>query len=210
MAFHEIRFPANISFGSTGGPERLTEVVTLANGFEERNTPWEHSRRHYDAGFGLRSLDDVDSLLAFFEARRGRLHAFRWKDWSDYKSGGSNATLTEIDQLIGVGDGVTTAFQLKKAYVSGAQSYVRPIVKPVAGTVIVAIATDPKVEGQEFSVDAATGIVTFITPPDVGVLITAGFEFDVPARFDTDAIKTSVASFRVGDIPSVPIVEVRQ
>jgi uncharacterized protein (TIGR02217 family) len=210
MAFHEIRFPANISFGSTGGPERLTEVVTLANGFEERNTPWEHSRRHYDAGFGLRSLDDVDSLLAFFEARRGRLHAFRWKDWSDYKSGGANAALTEIDQLIGVGDGVTTAFQIKKTYVSGVESYVRPIVKPVAGTVIVAIATDPKVEGQEFSVDAVTGIITFVTPPDIGVLITAGYEFDVPARFDTDAIKTSIASFRAGDIPSVPIVEVRQ
>jgi uncharacterized protein (TIGR02217 family) len=210
MAFHEIRFPANISFGSQGGPERLTEVVTLANGFEERNTPWEHSRRHYDAGFGLRSLDDVDSLLAFFEARRGRLHAFRWKDWSDYKSGGSNAVLTDIDQLIGVGDGVTTAFQIKKTYVSGAESYVRPIVKPVAGTVIVAIATDPKVEGQEFTVDVTTGIVTFVTPPDIGVLITAGYEFDVPSRFDTDAIKTSVASFRAGDIPSVPIVEVRQ
>jgi uncharacterized protein (TIGR02217 family) len=188
----------------------LTEVVTLANGFEERNTPWEHSRRHYDAGFGLRSLEDVDSLLAFFEARRGRLHAFRWKDWSDYKSCGANATLTPIDQLIGVGDGTTTAFQIKKTYLSGAQSYVRPIVKPVAGTVIVAIASDPKVEGQEFSVDATTGLVTFVTPPDIGVLITAGYEFDVPARFDTDAIKTSVASFRAGDIPSVPIVEVRQ
>lgn len=209
MAFHEIRFPANISFGSQGGPERLTEVVTLANGFEERNTPWEHSRRHYDAGFGLRSLEDVDSLLAFFEARRGRLHAFRWKDWSDYKSGGSNAALTVIDQLIGVGDGTTVAFQIKKTYHSGTASYVRPIKKPVAGTVIVAIANDPKVEGQEFSVDASTGIVTFVTPPDIGVLITAGYEFDVPARFDTDAIKTSVASFRAGDIPSVPIVEVR-
>ena len=112
--------------------------------------------------------------------------------------------------MIGLGDGARAVFGLSKTYRSGAQTYVRPIVKPVAGTVIVAIATDPKVEGQEFSVDATTGIVTFVTPPDVGVLITAGFEFDVPARFDTDAIKTSVASFRVGDIPSVPIVEVRQ
>lgn len=209
MAFHEIRFPASVSFGSQGGPERLTEIVTLANGFEERNTPWEHSRRRYDAGFGLRSLEDVDLLLAFFEARRARLHAFRWKDWSDYKSCGANQTPSEIDQQIGVGDGVSTAFQLKKTYLSGVATYVRPIAKPVAGTVIVAIANDPKVEGLEFSLNAATGIVTFTSPPDIGALITAGFEFDVPVRFDADVIKTSVASFRAGDVPNVPIVEVR-
>ena len=52
MAFHEARFPTNQSFGSVGGPERRTEIVTLANGFEERNTPWAHSRRRYDAGSG--------------------------------------------------------------------------------------------------------------------------------------------------------------
>jgi uncharacterized protein (TIGR02217 family) len=209
MAFHEIRFPANVSFGSQGGPERLTEIVTLANGFEERNTPWEHSRRRYDAGFGLRSLEDVDALLAFFEARRARLHAFRWKDWSDFKSCGANQAIAATDQLIGVGDGVTTAFALKKTYLSGTASYIRPIAKPVAGTVIVAIANDPKVEGLEFSVDAATGIVSFTTPPDIGALITAGYEFDVPVRFDADVIQTSVASFRAGDVPNVPIVEVR-
>ena len=209
MAFHEIRFPANVSFGSQGGPERLTEIVTLANGFEERNTPWEHSRRRYDAGFGLRSLEDVDALLAFFEARRARLHAFRWKDWSDFKSCGANQAIAATDQLIGVGDGVTTAFALKKTYLSGTASYIRPIAKPVAGTVIVAIANDPKVEGLEFSVDATTGIVSFTTPPDIGALITAGYEFDVPVRFDADVIQTSVASFGAGDVPNVPIVEVR-
>ena len=81
MGFHEIRFPANLSFGSMGGPERRTEVVTLANGFEERNTPWSHSRRRYDAGLGMRSLDDVELMIAFFEARQGQLFGFRWKDW---------------------------------------------------------------------------------------------------------------------------------
>ena len=86
MGFHEVRFPATLSFGSVGGPERRTEIVTLANGFEERNTPWAHSRRRYDAGLGLRSLDDVEALIAFFEARRGQLYGFRWKDWADYKS----------------------------------------------------------------------------------------------------------------------------
>jgi uncharacterized protein (TIGR02217 family) len=209
MAFHEIRFPTNLSFGSVGGPERRTEVVTLANGFEERNTPWAHSRRRYDAGVGLRSLDDVETLIAFFEARTGQLHGFRWKDWSDFKSCAASRVPGPEDQLIGTGDGVATVFRLQKSYSSGLQSYVRPILKPVSGTVLVAVAEDPKVESLEFTVDVATGEVTFVVPPDLGTRITAGFEFDVPVRFDADSIQTSVASFQAGDVPTVPIVEIR-
>ena len=209
MAFHEIRFPANLSFGSVGGPERRTEIVTLTNGFEERNTPWAHSRRRYDAGVGLRSLDDVETLIAFFEARSGQLHAFRWKDWSDYKSGMPSRPVAPEDQTIGTGDGVTTVFQLQKTYVSGLQSYVRPILKPVAGSVVVAVAGDPKAEALEFTVNLETGQVSFMLPPDLGTRVSAGFEFDVPVRFDTDGIQTSVASFQAGDVPSVPIVEIR-
>lgn len=209
MAFHEIRFPANLSFGSVGGPERRTEIVTLANGFEERNTPWAHSRRRYDAGVGLRSLNDVETLIAFFEARAGQLHGFRWKDWSDFKSCAPLATPASDDQLIGTGDGSTKVFQLQKTYLSGLQSYTRPIRKPVAGTVVVAVADDPKAEALEFSVNPETGEVTFMLAPDLGTRVTAGFEFDVPVRFDTDTIQTSVASFQAGDVPSVPVVEVR-
>lgn len=209
MAFHEIRFPTNLSFGSVGGPERLTEIVTLANGFEERNTPWAHSRRRYDAGVGLRSLNDIETLIAFFEARAGQLHGFRWKDWSDYKSCLPSSSPDPEDQMIGTGDGVTTIFQLQKTYISGLQDYTRPIRKPVLGTVVVAVAGDPKIEGIEFDVSPETGEVTFTLAPDLGTRVTAGFEFDVPVRFDTDAIQTSVASFQAGDVPSVPVVEVR-
>lgn len=209
MAFHEVRFPTNLSFGSVGGPERRTEIVTLANGFEERNTPWAHSRRRYDAGVGLRALDDVEALIAFFEARRGQLHGFRWKDWSDFKSCLPSGTVGHEDQRIGTGDGVTTAFQLTKTYQSGLQSYARPIAKPVLGTVRVAVAGDPKVDTLEFTVNVNTGVVTFAVPPDLGVAVTAGFEFDVPVRFDVDRIALSFASFQAGDVPTVPVVEVR-
>jgi uncharacterized protein (TIGR02217 family) len=209
MAFHEIRFPANLSFGSVGGPERRTEIVTLANGFEERNTPWAHSRRRYDAGVGLRSLDDVETLIAFFEARTGQLHGFRWKDWSDFKSCAPSATVAAGDQLLGLGDGVATVFPLQKTYVSGLQSYARPIRKPVSGSVRVAVANDPKVEGLEYVVNVETGEVSFVLPPALGARVTAGFEFDVPVRFDTDVIQTSVASFQAGDVPNVPVVEIR-
>jgi uncharacterized protein (TIGR02217 family) len=209
MQFHEIRFPASLSFGSVGGPERRTEVVTLANGFEERNAPWAHSRRRYDAGVGLRSLDDVEALIAFFEARRGELVGFRWKDWSDYKSCLPSATVDFQDQLIGTGDGQSGTFQLVKVYRSGTQSYERPVTKPVLGTVRAGVQGDELVETLHYEVDYATGLVTFADPPDLGVRVTAGFEFDVPVRFDTDRIQTSVASFRAGEVPTVPIVEVR-
>ncbi|TQS72648.1 TIGR02217 family protein [Rhodobacteraceae bacterium] len=209
MAFHEIRFPSNLSFGSVGGPERRTEIVTLANGFEERNSPWAHSRRHYDAGVGLRSLDDVERLLAFFEARGGELHAFRWKDWADYRSAPASEAITYEDQSIGTGDGLRRDFQLAKTYRSGENSYQRPILKPVAGTVRVGVQGSYQAESVDWAVDLATGVVTFDTPPAPGAPITAGFEFDVPVRFATDRIEVSVRSFQAGDMPQVPVVEVR-
>ena len=209
MAFHDIRFPTALSFGASGGPERRTEIVTLANGFEERNTPWSQSRRRYDAGTGLRSLDDVEALIAFFEARMGQLNGFRWKDWTDHKSCTPSRTVGPEDQVLGLGDAATKAFQTVKTYRSGAQASVRTIAKIVPGTFRLAIAGDPKVEGVDFTLDATTGLVTFPTPPGVGALITAGYEFDVPVRFDTDRLQASVATFRAGEVPSVPVVELR-
>ena len=209
MGFHNVRFPANLSFGSVGGPERRTEVVTLANGFEERNTPWAHSRRRYDAGVSMRSLDDIETLIAFFEARQGQLYAFRWKDWSDYKSCKASADPAFTDQIIGVGDGVQTVFPLKKTYRSGTEIYEREIVKPVSGTITIGIQGTQKTETIDYTVDVNTGLVSFTAPPDEGVEVTAGYEFDVPVRFDTEIIQTSVANFQAGDVPSVPIIEVR-
>lgn len=209
MSFHEVRFPANLSFGSVGGPERRTEIVTLANGFEERNTPWQHARRRYDAGVAMSSLDDVEQLIAFFEARRGQLYGFRWKDWSDFKSGRPSAEVDSADQVIGYGDGSTTQFQLRKTYESGGEAYVRPIAKPVIGTVHVALDGVELFATVDFAVDSASGLVTLSAAPPMGAILTAGFEFDVPVRFDTDRIQTSVESFRAGEVPSVPVVELR-
>ena len=209
MNFHEVRFPANLSFGSVGGPERRTEIVTLANGHEERNSPWAHARRRYDAGIGMRSLDDIETLVAFFETRQGQLYGFRWKDWSDFKSCVPSADVAFEDQVIGTGDGAQTEFQLVKLYQSGPSQYLRPIAKPVLGTVAVGVARTQLVESVHFEVDYSTGMVTFYSPPGAGAEVTAGFEFDVPVRFDTDAIRTSVASFQAGDVPDVPVVEVR-
>jgi uncharacterized protein (TIGR02217 family) len=207
MNFHEVRFPAALSFGSSGGPERRTEIIALASGHEERNTPWAHGRRRYDAGLGLRSLDDVHAVLGFFEARMGRLYGFRWKDWTDHKSCAPSARPAPTDCAIGTGDGARTAFALTRAYVSGPARYERPITKPVVGTVRVAV--DGVEAAGDYAVDHAAGIVTFTAPPAAGATVTAGFEFDVPVRFDADRIDVNLAAFEAGAIPSIPVVEVR-
>ena len=201
-AFHETRLPARLAFGSTGGVERRTEVVTLASGFERRSSPWAGGRRRYLIGAGVRSLDDAAVLVAFFEARRGRLHGFRFKDFADFKSCAPSATTAATDQAIGTGDGAETAFQLVKAY----GDLARTIVKPVAGTVKVAVAG---VVTTAFTVDTATGIVTFDAAPAAAAAVTAGFEFDTPVRFDADRIDVTLEGFDAGRVVAVPLVEVR-
>ena len=208
MAFDNVRFPTAISRGSTGSAERRTDVVTTASGREERNARWANSKRKYNAGFGVKSLDDIQAVVAFFEERRGKLYAFRWKDFADFKSCAASAAVAATDQVIGTGDGVTAAFQLVKKYGTGTRNYVRAINAPVSGTVRVAV---NGVVTTLFAVNVLTGMMTFNAGsiPVIGAVVTAGFEFDVPVRFDTDAITINLAHFAGGDIPNIPLVEVR-
>ncbi|MBE2276491.1 MAG: DUF2460 domain-containing protein [Rhodobacteraceae bacterium] len=208
MAFREIRFPDSISRGAKGGPERRTRIVELASGDEERNASWANSRRRYDVSYGVRRADDLAAVVAFFEARSGRLHAFRFKDWSDYKSCLPSAMPAPTDQIIGTGNGSTTTFALTKTYASGAQSWARAIIKPVAGTVTVSL--NGVAQGSGWSVNTTTGIVTFVAPPATGAVIRAGFEFDLPVRFDTDELPVTLDIERTGSIPSIPLIEVRR
>ena len=201
MSFHEVRLPARLAFGSTGGVERRTEIVTLASGFERRSTPWAMGRRRYLIGANLRSLDDMAELTAFFEARRGRLFGFRFRDFADFKSCGPGGAPGATDQALGVGDGTRTVFQLVKIY----GEVLRPITKPVEGSVVVAV--DGDVVAAE--VDAATGAVTLGAPPGVGAVVTAGFLFDTPVRFDADRIEVTLESFGAGRMAAVPLIEVR-
>ena len=211
MAFHETRFPTNLSKGAVGGPERRTDVVTLASGFEERNSRWADSRRSYNAGYGVRSVDDLHAVLAFFEERRGRLHGFRWRDHADFRSCPSSRMPAATDQTIGTGDGATTVFQLTKVYGGGFAPYRRAIKKPVQGTLLVKVAGVAQLEGGVFSTDYATGLISFLAGhiPAASAAITAGYEFDVPVRFDTDRIEVNLQNFAAGSIPHIPVLEVR-
>jgi uncharacterized protein (TIGR02217 family) len=207
MAFHAITFPLDVALGARGGPERATEIVTLSSGREERNSRWAHSRRRYNAGYGVKSRADMQSVLAFFEERRGRFHSFLWRDALDHSSNGTEMPLP-TDQELGTGDGVVTAFQLRKKYGANFDPYWRVIGKPVAGSVRVAVGGSEMMSG--FTVDTATGILSFAAAPAEGAVITAGFLFDVPVRFDIDRLDIELTSFDAADAPSIPLIEVRE
>ena len=202
--FHEARLPARLAFGCTGGIERRTEVVTLASGFERRTSPWAMGRRRYLIATAARPLDEAAELVAFFEARGGRLAGFRFRDPMDFKSCAPSAQPAATDQAIGTGDGARTVFQLTKAYGTA----VRAIAKPVAGTVKVAVA-GVALAGGAFGVDATTGLVTLATAPAAGAAVTAGFEFDTPVRFDLDRLDVTLEGFSAGRVSACALVEVR-
>jgi len=207
MAFHEVRFPDNISRGARGGPERRTQIVELASGDEERNASWANSRRRYDVAYGIRRADDLAEVVAFFEARNGRLYGFRFKDWADYKTALPSRAVSDEDQVIGTGTGAATTFQLVKTYTSGVGSWTRAITKPVAGSVRIALDAVEQFAG--WSVDTTTGVVNFTAAPGVGVVISAGFAFDVPVRFDSDTLDVTLELERLGSITSIPLIEIR-
>lgn len=208
--FDDVRFPLALSFGATGGPERAIEIVRLAGGNEVRNARHALSRRRYDVGTGLRSLADVQALIAFFEARQGALRGFRFRDPFDFSSAPAGAppgappgapAETAGDQALGHGDGVRRAFALVKAY----GAYLRPVTRPVQGSVRLAIDGHAS---DAFTLDPSTGLVLLHAAPAQGARVTAGFRFDVPVRFATDHLSVSLSGFAAGRVAQVPLIEI--
>jgi uncharacterized protein (TIGR02217 family) len=198
MTFHNVRLDPDYERGARGGPRFKTTITVLSSGHEQRNGDWQQSRGEWNIGYGIRKQEDYQALLEFFLARNGRLFGFRFKDWLDYIA---------VDENLGTGDGTITQFQLRKQYEPAGFVYNRPITKPVMGTVVVKL---DGVETSAFTIDHATGVVTFSSPPGAGVVVTASFEFDVPVRFDEDDLEVALQYVDAGSIPNVNIVELRQ
>ena len=205
--FHDVSFPLSLAFGASGGPSRTTEITRLASGAEHRNAPHANSRRRYNVSTAVKSLDEYYDLIRFFEARFGQLYSFRFRDPMDYKSCKPSETIAAIDQVIGEGDGVSTEFYLEKNYADIAAGYARRITKPVPDSVKIAL-DGGLILPVNYAVDALTGTVTFNSPPALGQVISAGCEFDVPVRFDTDQIDVSLEAFGAGQSVSIPLIEV--
>ena len=206
-AFHDVRFPLQLGYGATGGPEFSTQVVVTGSGHEQRNSQWSDARLYYDAGVGVRSEADLTALIGFFRARRGQAHGFRFSDPLDRSSAVVGTEATATDQVLGVGDGGATRFALVKHYGGPDDVQTRRITRPLAGTVRVAVAGVAVNGGWSLG---AGGHVDFEVPPVVGAVVTAGFAFDVPVRFAADRIDVSIAGWQAGEMPSVPLVEVRE
>ncbi|CUH96408.1 hypothetical protein P22_2498 [Propionispora sp. 2/2-37] len=199
QAFHEVQFPPDISYGVTGGPEYSTDVVITGSGYEQRNINWSQARCKYQAAHGVKNEDQMRRLLAFFRARRGKAYGFRFKDWLDFRGKG---------EYVGTGDGKTTTFQLIKTYIDdGGYTDVRKIRKPVVGTVKVYM--DGIEQQANWSVNFTNGIITFVSAPAQGTVITADFEFDVPVRFDTDHCPQSIKDWNIYGWDNIPLVEIR-
>lgn len=206
-AFHNVSFPLKLARGALGGPSRRTEIFELGDGREARNTAFSGSRRQWEVGSAIRSLDELAQITAFFEARRGRLHAFRFRDPADNKSCAPSAIITPMDQVLGVGDGVSQDFQLRKAYGDAAATYFRIISKPVAASVRIAKG-GIELPLSEFNIDAETGLVRLLIVPLAGVEVRAGFAFDTPARFDVDRLDVALDAFDAGRVVSLSLIEV--
>jgi len=198
MGFVEDRFPTDISYGTSGGPEYATDVVISGSGYEQRNLHWSQARTRYNVAHGVKTKTQLDALIAFFRARKGRACGFRFKDWTDY---------TANSQHIGTGDGTTTQFQLVKHYISGGVDESRTIAKPVSGTV--KIYKNAVLQTGGVSISSTTGIVTFTSAPANGIAITADFDFDVPVRFDTDRLSATLDAYGVNSWLDIPLIEVR-
>lgn len=207
-AFHEVLLPLPFALGASGGPERRVDIVALGSGAEARNTPWAHGRRRYDIGGAVRTLDQMHDLIAFFEARRGKLHGFRFRDPFDFKSCAPSGTPEAGDQVLGEGDGARVTFEFVKTYGDGSTAYARPITKPVDGTILIAV-NGEALSPDAFDVDVQSGVVTLDTAPADGAIVSAGFVFDTPVRFDIDRLDLAIDGFGAGHAVAIPLVEVR-
>jgi uncharacterized protein (TIGR02217 family) len=193
-----VQFPPDISYGASGGPGYSTTVVTTVSGHERRNANWAAARGKWNVAHGLKKREQVAALIAFFRARKGRAYGFRFKDWTDYQA---------FAQVLGVGDGANKTFQLVKHYASGGEIDTRLIAKPLTGTVKIYRDGVEAVTG--WTVNTATGLVTFTTAPASGVQVTADFEFDVPVRFDSDQMDITIETYQLGSWGQIPVLEIR-
>jgi len=202
-AFDDVLFPVAVGREASVEPRFSTDIAATAAGVEQRNSAWSDARLRFDVGPGLRSEEDLQALLAFFRARRGAAVGFRFQDSFDHSSNGMTGPPGPADQPLGTGDGAITDFQLVKHY--GGQA--RPITRPRAGTVRLSVAGVERVEGWTLG---ERGRILFDDPPAAGDAVAAGFLFDVPVRFEEDRLGLSLTTFRAGEAPSVPLVEIRE
>lgn len=205
MSFHHVRINDAVNTRITGGPRRKTSVIEQTSGVEYRNTSWADSQHVYIISYQNRNARELERLKAFFEVHGGKLIGFQYKDWMDYKSCSVMDTPKFTDQVIARGDGKTRVFQLVKNYEVGNLGYSRDIVLPLAGTVKLGVSGK-----QVGGVLLPNGLVMLDAVPRNNAVITAGYEFDVPVRFDTDELDIMSENPHIGSAQRLSIVELKR
>lgn len=205
----DVRLPEKWSRGSAGGPMFKTDISQVDSGAEHRLRKWLHPLQKYEIAHNVKTPSDLAEIRAFHYVRGGKHESFLLKDWLDWTSASDGRTApTMLDQPLGTGDGAAATFQLVKRYSDGASGvYDRPIAWPVAGTL--KVAKDGVLVASGVSVARGTGIVTFTVAPAMGTVLTAGFEFDVPVRFDDDWLSVTFDTINSQSAGSIPLVGVR-
>ena len=206
QSFDDVLYPLALGRDAGVSPEFSTSVAVTASGHERRNSLWSDARLRFDVGPGIRSEAELGVLIAFFRARRGAARGFRLSDPFDFSSNGMTGGPGPLDQLIAVGDGLASTFQLAKSYGEGPEPQVRPITRPRAETVRVSVAG---IETSDFALDPG-GRLVLATAPAPDAEVRAGFLFDVPVRFAEDRLDVTGAAFAAGEAPSVPLIEIRE
>jgi len=205
--FHDVLFPVHLARAVRCAPGWTTDIRLLGSGREIRTAQLAHSRRRYEILAGERPAADLAALAAFFEARRGRLFGFRFRDPLDHASCPPHGAIAATDQALGIGDGARTDFALVKAYGDDRATYLRPIARPVAGTISVSVA-GVELAASAWSCDAATGLVRLAQAAPAGAQVRAGFLFDTPVRFDAERLDVTIADDGAARFGGVELIEV--
>jgi uncharacterized protein (TIGR02217 family) len=216
MGFHEVVFPDNISYGTSGGPGFKTSIITVNSGAEERVAHWSQARRKFDVAEAIKSYAELSQLIQFYKSRLGCANGFLFKDFSDYATttdgilhGESSTPVSHTDQVIGVGDGTNSTFQLTKTYADIGGSHTRTITKPKNGSVLVGVNGTPLSTG--WTLNYTTGVLNLATPPAAGQVVTWGGEFYVPVRFGDELdeqLPVSLDDYNSGSV-RIPLVEIQ-
>lgn len=198
--FLEKRFPIDISYGSSGGPEYYTDVLSTTNGCEIRSSKIYTPKMKFNISTGIKNRQQMNDIIHFFRCCKGRKMGFRYKDWGDFY--GQNEKVKVIDQH---------TIQLIKTYnLDHDIIEERIITKPVQNTVIIQI-NNQVIPTTQLNINYITGRITLLNQiiNDSNSKITADFEFDVPVRFDTDYLPVTRENYNFYSLPNIELVEVK-
>lgn len=194
-------------------PRFSTDIIVVDSGREQVNQRWMHPLHRYTIPEAVRTMSVFNAVRAHWLVMRGPAKLWPWRDPFDFASidieqPAVAPVISALDQQIGVGDGVTTQFQITRTYTVGSSSYSRDIYLPIVSSVVVAV--NGIIASSGWSVDRESGVITFDSPPPTTEIVTCGFYFDVSVRFEADDSFDAICqAFGIGGYADMTLIETR-